>query len=103
MKQLKDIFETIGVSLTTSTGFEVFNACKNIIEVQSFTSCERDTLRAAFKHGPLWDGDVPSKKGRDTLLDLGYIEKVIVKGEFGFNACTYSGGTAYKIMEALGE
>lgn len=34
-----------------------------------------DTLRALAEVGALEDGDVPSKAGRDTLFDLGYIDR----------------------------
>lgn len=30
-----------------------------------------DTLLCMFLHGPTWDGDVPSKSGRDELVSLG--------------------------------
>lgn len=50
-----------------------------------------ETLRAIHNGGPLWDGDVPSKTARDDLLEKGLIEKVVVKSEDGFQACTYRG------------
>jgi hypothetical protein len=31
----------------------------------------RETLLCLFLHGPTWDGDVPSKSGRDELVHLG--------------------------------
>jgi hypothetical protein len=30
-----------------------------------------DTLRCLFFHGPTWDGNVPSKSGRDELVNMG--------------------------------
>jgi hypothetical protein len=30
-----------------------------------------DTLWCLFAHGPTWDGNVPSKAGRDQLVELG--------------------------------
>lgn len=30
-----------------------------------------ETLLCLFIHGPTWDGDVPSKSGRDELVQLG--------------------------------
>ena len=30
-----------------------------------------DTLRCLFFHGPTWDGNVPSKSGRDELVRMG--------------------------------
>jgi hypothetical protein len=50
-----------------------------------------DTLLALLKHGPCWDGDVPSKSGRDELLTLGYAVRVIHKGEDGYTGATYKG------------
>ncbi|MDM1282400.1 hypothetical protein HXZ60_02145 [Acinetobacter towneri] len=74
-----------------------------IIRVQEMSNCERETIKAAFKHGPLYDGDVPSKSSRDALVKDGFIAKVVVKGEDGFNACTYKGRWAYRILEAMSE
>ena len=36
-----------------------------------FTGAEIDTLVALVESGPVWDGDVPSKNGRDTLIARG--------------------------------
>ena len=33
----------------------------------TFTSAERDTLRCLFLKGPTWDGNIPSKSGRNSL------------------------------------
>lgn len=41
--------------------------------------------------GPLWDGDVPSKAGRDSLLDLRLASRVIYGGKDGYTAATYLG------------
>ena len=62
------------------------------------SSAERDTLVALVERGPLWDGDVPSKSGRDSLVRRGLVEKVIVKGEDGWQAATYAGRDAYKAL-----
>ena len=45
------------------------------------TGAEKDTLIALVEQGPLWDGDVPSKHGRDLLLAHGLAVRVVVKGE----------------------
>lgn len=34
----------------------------------NMTGAEKDTLIALVEQGPLWDGDVPSKVGRDALI-----------------------------------
>lgn len=57
---------------------------------------ELDTLIALVEHGPLWDGDVPSKAGRDALIAQGLAVRVVVKGEDGWQAATYAGRDAYK-------
>lgn len=35
----------------------------------------RETLRCLFFHGPTRDGDVPSKSGRNELVNLGLAER----------------------------
>ncbi|MBB3142799.1 hypothetical protein [Halomonas organivorans] len=60
-----------------------------------------DVLRCCHSEGPVRDGDVPSKAHRDDLLEVGAIAKVVVRGEDGFNACTYRGRELMKAMEAL--
>jgi len=57
---------------------------------------EIDTLIALVEHGPLWDGDVPSKSGRDDLIQKGFAARVLVKGDDGYTAATYRGRDAYK-------
>lgn len=52
------------------------------------TGAEKDTLIALVEQGPLWDGDVPSKQGRDSLVRRGLAVKVVVKGEDGWQAAT---------------
>lgn len=49
-----------------------------------------ETLRCLFIHGPTWDGNVPSKRGRDELVHIG----LVVQGNgwqwltrAGFEAC----------------
>lgn len=97
---LADLLEVIHESVDLSSADELKRAVKIIIEVQAMDSGMRDCIRAAYLSGPIDDGDVPSKSGRDALLDSGYISKVVVKGEQGFNACTYKGSSAYKLIVA---
>ncbi len=63
-----------------------------------FTGAERDTLEALVLHGPLYDGDVPSKSGRDSLIDRGLAVQVVVRGEDGHTAATYDGRDAWKAL-----
>lgn len=97
---LADLLDVIHESVDLSSADELKRAVKLIIEVQAMDSGMRDCIRAAYLNGPIDDGDVPSKSGRDALLDSGYISKVVVKGEQGFNACTYKGSSAYKLIVA---
>lgn len=62
------------------------------------TGAEKETLIALVECGPLWDGDVPSKSGRDGLLAQGLAVRIVVKGEDGWQAATYAGRDAYKAM-----
>lgn len=62
------------------------------------TGAEKDTLIALVEQGPLWDGDVPSKQGRDSLVERGLAVKIVVKGEDGWQAATYSGRDTYKLL-----
>lgn len=62
---------------------------------KEFTGAQIDTLIALVESGPLWDGDVPSKSGRNDLIDIGLAMRVIVKGEDGYTAATYAGRDAY--------
>jgi hypothetical protein len=41
---------------------------------------ELDTLIALVEHGPLWDGDLPSKTGRDCLIERGLAVRVVLSG-----------------------
>jgi len=61
----------------------------------------RATLLALHRVGPLRDGDVPSKAGRDELLAIGLIEKIIVRGEDGYQACNYRGRDVMKALNVL--
>lgn len=98
MTNLKTLFEILHVNVEVSSKEEIVDACKLIAEAQEMTSAERDVIRATFYNGPLYDGDIPSKTGRDSLLSKGFITKVVVKGEDGFNACTSKGAYAYNLI-----
>lgn len=66
--------------------------------MKALTGAEKDTLIALVERGPLWDGDVPSKTGRDALIAQGLAVRVVVKGEDGWQAATYAGRDAYKAL-----
>lgn len=62
---------------------------------KDFTGAELDTLIALVERGPLFDGDVPSKTGRDTLLKMGFAVKTVVHGECGYQTATMKGVEIY--------
>jgi hypothetical protein len=99
--KLKDLLDAAVCSVELSTRGELDYALKIIMDCEEMSGAEIDTLYAMHKKGPLFDGDVPSKSGRDDLLEKGYAAKVVVNGEQGYNACTYRGSTAYKVLKAI--
>jgi hypothetical protein len=38
----------------------------------TLTGAELDTLYCLFRNGATWDGNIPSKCGRDSLIDRGF-------------------------------
>lgn len=54
-----------------------------------------DTLLKLLRDGPVWDGDIPSKSGRDDLIDHGCAVRVINKGRDSFTAATYKGSELF--------
>jgi hypothetical protein len=100
---LNKLFDTLHVNVDYFNAEEIKEACEMIIRVQTMAADERDVIESAFKSGPLWDGDVPSKLGRDKLLRDGFISKVVMKGEEGYNALTYKGSSAYRLLKVMQE
>ncbi len=101
MTNIKNLLSAIHSDLSLDSAEEIKSNIELIARVQEMSGGERDTIRAAFSHGPLYDGDVPSKSARDTLIKDDFIAKIVVKGEDGFNACTYKGRMAYRILQAM--
>ena len=56
------------------------------VVVCTSSSAVRDTLECLFKHGPTWDGNIPSKSARDGLQRIGLVDH-----EFGFAWLTRDG------------
>lgn len=100
MTKLVELLDALHEPMETSSAEEIKHACELIIAVQAMTGGEYDTLVGAYERGPLRDGDVTSKSARDSLMKNGYIEKVVMKGEDGFNACTHKGAWAYRLIKA---
>ena len=47
------------------------------------TSAMTETLDKIASEGPVEDGDIPSKSGRDKLADMGMVDRVAIKGLHG--------------------
>lgn len=101
IKRLSELFDVLHVGLELNTAEEIRSACGLILRTEELSSAARVTLRACYNLGPVWDGDLPSKIGRDELEDLGMVQGVVVKGEEGYNACTYMGARAYRLLEVI--
>jgi hypothetical protein len=59
-----------------------------------------DSLIALVEQGPVWDGNVPSKSGRDMLIDHGLAVRVVADTlkegwSDGYTAATYLGRDVY--------
>ncbi len=54
-----------------------------------------DTLIALVESGPVWDGDLPSKTGRDALIEWGLAVRTVVNGEEGYQVATPQGIEAF--------
>lgn len=100
MATREQLLHALHENTVLSSAEELRRADELIAEVRGMNGAERDCILAGYKHGPLFDGDVPSKTGRDSLISMGYMAKVVVKGEDGFNACTHKGAWAYRLIEA---
>lgn len=69
---------------------------------RSLPANARETLHCLCKHGPTYDGNVPSKAGRDVLLEKKLAAKVVLANcEFGYQAATYLGCHVWKAGTAL--
>lgn len=99
--KLINLLSAINESVELSSSTELKEALKLIICAQDLTNAEIDTITAAYKIGPLYDGDVPSKSARDNLVNSGFIAKITVDKQEGFNACTYKGARLYKLIEEI--
>lgn len=100
MITIEDIAKELNQDFSLMAQSEV-DYFKEVVSVAlNLSAQEQAVLRACQQNGPLEDGDVPSKSGRDDLLDKGFVAKVIVKGEQGYNACTYKGHLALRVITA---
>ena len=59
--------------------------------MEALTGAEIDTLVALVERGPLRDGGLPSKVGRNGLLALGYAAQVVIDQDYMYYAATNKG------------
>lgn len=81
-----------------STEAEVQDALALIAEVELFSQEQSDTICDCYRRGPVHDGDLSSAIARDLLVRGGYLSRVVVRGDEGYNACTYRGASAYQLI-----
>lgn len=62
------------------------------------TDGAKDVLRKLMKMGPLEDGEIPSKVGRDDLIDLGYIDRYTDEGA---NVLNDAGKAAAALLDSI--
>ena len=85
-----------------STESEIQWATDIIEAVNSLSGAAREVLEQIFIAGPTFDGDVISKQGRDELLKHNFLAKVfIANGVDGYQAVTYRGGCAMRLLEVM--
>lgn len=81
-----------------------YEECVELIHMIDYAVSHKrlhEQLYQLHSRGPVWDGDVISKSDRSELLEIGACAKVCVKGEDGFNACSYFGSALLKIYDWL--
>jgi hypothetical protein len=100
---IKDLFEALNETIDLCSRNELIQSIELIDEVQKLSGAEIDTLNALYESGPLDDGCVPAKSGRDGLCEKRMAERIIVKSAEGYNACTQKGYWAVKLLKALGK
>jgi hypothetical protein len=99
MVRLEDIFGPTDLM----TKGEIKEAFETIEAVLNLSGTGIDVLIQLRDGGPVEDGGLISKSGRDELLKHRLAEKVVVKGKQGYQACNYRGWAAAKLVEAKKE
>jgi len=98
--KLSEMLEVLHKSVALSTEDELASGCELIIATQSLSHSERESLIQLFDDGPVEDGDVISKSDRDSLIEKGFANRVIVNGADGYTACNYKGAWACRLINA---
>jgi hypothetical protein len=101
MVTIKQMLDALHSPVELSTARELAHSLELIDQVQSLSSQAIAALRQLYLHGPVEDGDLCSKSGRDTLLNLGMASKCIVKAQEGYQVCTYKGMWAGRLLDLI--
>lgn len=80
---------------------ELISHLRLIDDVAKLDSAALEVLEQCALNGPIEDGDLVSKSGRDQCLDVGALAQIVVKGEDGFQACTYRGWSMLAVAYCL--
>ena len=97
---IKHLLGSTSELIELSTDKEICDAVKTILLAKDARAKALDALICLFEHGPVYDGDVPSKNERDWLVSNGLAAKVVFKGEDSYQALTYKGVKCYRLILA---
>lgn len=92
LKQLKNAVE----QMDTDDGYFSYGP----IAWDALSDAEREVLNQLLHTGPVWDGNILSKSGRDTLLEFGLAVRCCFLGEDGYAAASYKGLRVFKSSKA---
>lgn len=98
---IKNLLSVDSESLDTSSDKELAQFVRMVSLAEDTILNASDTIIGLYRDGPLRDGDVPSKQERDWLLAKGLADKVVVKGEDGYQALTYKGARVFRLMKSI--
>ncbi len=101
MSKLNNLFKILHIDIKTSSSEEIKKACKLIIDIENLDSAQKACITKAYHNGPLFDIDVPSQSARNELVEKGFMSRIIVKQQEGYNACTDKGLLAYKLINKI--
>ncbi len=96
---LAQIMEKMGISPDYCTFSEMKRYLVIIDKAQTLSREAGETLKAMYDHGPLFDGDLTSKVGRDELANKQFCTRIVVKGDQGYNAVTADGVQALRVVK----
>lgn len=94
--QLREIKETLTILNNVNQCDENWDIAIEDFAMYVLKNKLFDQLAQLVIQGPVDDGDVISKRDRDTLVEAGLAVRVTYQGQFGFTSATYRGGFVMK-------